>query len=245
MVPRFPFSLLILSLFCVKAAFAQDLGGAEQTPESHPCPVETMHYDISWSGGIKIGEMTLATGPGSDGSRCEIRARVRDVGLFHFFYPVDDTFVTQVGAHDWLPLRYEVEQREGAGYEAFRLTLYNQENGEIRYRKNQEQERNFQVDGPVHNEFSSFFATRFLPWTAEQTRCVVPTWAERTRHAVEVELRGAKSLASSLLGEVDCLEVLPRMTFKAELRAVTCSQPARETQRVSSRALRAKARNVT
>ncbi|MBC8208687.1 MAG: DUF3108 domain-containing protein [Desulfobulbaceae bacterium] len=177
------------------------------------CRPEVLTYDISWTGGIKIGKMNLAVVRNDKDETCEIHARVRDSGLFRLFYPVDDTFVTQVD-ETWLPLRYEVEQREGEGYEARRLTVYDQRQGLIRYWKNKGEEQEFTAAGPVHNEFTSFFVTRFLPWSTEHTRFVVPTWADESRNPVEVELRGTKRIYSHYMGTVETLEVLPRMTFK-------------------------------
>ena len=191
---------------------AQGASAEEQVGSATFCPTEELAYDISWSGGIKIGEMSLSVEQAEPGA-CEIRARVLDSGLFHLFYPVNDTFVTQVTA-DWLPINYEVKQREGGRDGVLRQTRYDQEQGLVFYRKNQGAEHRFEVDGPVHNEFSSFFTTRFLPWSADQNHFVVPTWADESRNLVDVELRGSSRVQNRLLGRVEALEVLPRMTFK-------------------------------
>jgi hypothetical protein len=175
---------------------------------------ETFQYDVSWSGGIKIGELRLRiTRTAKDQDSFEIHARVTDYGAFRFFYPVDDTFVTLVQGEQRLPVRYEVEQKEGRGYKAHRLTLYDQEGNRVRYRKNDEPEKKFSVAGRVHNEFSSFFFTRVLPF-APNTSVIVPTFADEKRHEVVVIPREWTHFDETLLGPVNVIEVLPRMTFK-------------------------------
>lgn len=175
---------------------------------------ETFRYDVSWSGGIKIGELRLRISrTAGDQDSFEIHARVTDYGAFRFFYPVDDTFVTQVQGDERLPVKYEVEQKEGRSYKAHRLTLYDQEADIVHYRKNDELEKQFPVAGRVHNEFSSFFFTRVLPF-APGTSLVVPTFADEKRHKVVVTPRTWTHLEETLLGPVDVIEVLPRMTFK-------------------------------
>ncbi len=212
-------------LCCVLILFCGVIGAvaAETPPLGVPDPAllrsayggdETFRYDLSWSGGIKIGELRLRiTRIAGDGDRFEIHARVTDYGAFRFFYPVDDTFVTLVQGPERLPFRYEVVQKEGRGYKAHRLTLYDQDAGLVRYRKNDGPEKEFVVDGRVHNEFSSFFFTRVLPF--EQNRSViVPTFADEKRHEVVVRAREWIHFKDTLLGPVDVIEVLPRMTFK-------------------------------
>ncbi|MDO9042387.1 MAG: DUF3108 domain-containing protein [Desulfocapsaceae bacterium] len=175
---------------------------------------ETFLYDVSWTGGIKIGELSLQIRrTASEQELFEIHARVTDYGVFRFFYPVDDTFVTLVQGPERLPVRYEVEQKEGRGYKAHRLTLYDQKRGLARYRKNEEPEQQFVMAGKAHNEFSSFFFTRVLPF-APDTSVIVPTFADEKRHEVVVTPREWTHFEETLLGPVNVVEVLPRMTFK-------------------------------
>ncbi len=167
------------TLCCAFILFCGAIDGvaAEPPPLGLPAPSllssayghdETFRYDVSWTGGIKIGELLLRiTKNAGKQDLFEIHARVTDYGVFRFFYPVDDTFVTQVSGPERLPIRYEVEQKEGISYEAHRLTLYDQERGVVRYRKNDGAEKEFRVAGQVHNEFSSFFCTRVLPFAPQ------------------------------------------------------------------------------
>ncbi len=150
---------------------------------------ESFQYDVSWSGGIKIGELRLRISRSAGyKDSFEIHARVTDYGAFRFFYPVDDTFVTHVSGPERLPLRYEVEQKEGRSYKAHRLTLYDQEGNLVRYRKNDEPEKQYVVAGGVHNEFSSFFLTRVLPFKPGSS-LIVPTFADEKRNEVVVTPR--------------------------------------------------------
>lgn len=200
-----------------------DGAGAETPPLGVPDPSllhsayggdETFQYDVSWSGGIKIGELRLRIirTAGTQDS-FEIHARITDYGAFRFFYPVDDTFVTFVQGTERLPVRYEVEQKEGRGYKAHRLTLYDQKGNRVRYRKNDGPEKEYSVAGRVHNEFSSFFFTRVLPFAPDKS-VIVPTFADEKRHEVVVTPREWTRFDETLLGPVSVIEVLPRMTFK-------------------------------
>jgi len=196
---------------------------AEASPLGAPNPAllrsaygadETFRYDVSWSGGIKIGELRLRISrTAGDQDSFEIHAQVTDYGAFRFFYPVDDTFVTQVQGEERLPVKYEVDQKEGRSYKAHRLTLYDQETGFVRYRKNDEPEKQYAVAGRVHNEFSSFFFTRVLPFEPGAS-VIVPTFADDKRHEVVVRAREWTYFDETLLGPVNVVEVLPRMTFK-------------------------------
>lgn len=175
---------------------------------------ETFCYDISWSGGIKIGELVLRIRKiEGEQERFELHARVTASGAFRYIYPVDDTFVTDVSGRQRLPVRYEVEQKEGFGYRAHRLTVYDQDKGLVRYRKNDEPEKEFEVAGKVHNEFSSFFFTRVLPFSSDVSM-VVPTFADEKRHEVVVTPKEWITVKETLLGPVKVVAVLPRMTFK-------------------------------
>lgn len=173
---------------------------------------EEMHYVVSWSGGIKIGDLYLTTALLENEKSLSIRARVKDYGLFHLFYPVDDGFVTLVNGSLKLPYRYEVEQHEGhSSSTTRRLTLYDQENLQVRYQKNKGAWKNFSLSGPAYNEFSSFYITRALSFAGEHP--VVPTFVDEKRHEVVVTLL-AREKKKSIFGEVETIKVIPKMDFK-------------------------------
>lgn len=175
---------------------------------------EILKYEISWSGGIKIGDLHMEIRKNStDEESYTIHARVKDSGLFHFFYPVNDTFDTVVTGDKRLPVSYDVEQKEGSSYHALRHTEYDQEKGIIRYQKNNKAFETFQVQGEVHNEFSSFLYTRILKLDTKQ-QVIVPTFADKKRHEVVVQTHNRVSIESKLFGTINVLPVTPRMDFK-------------------------------
>ncbi len=173
---------------------------------------EVLHYSISWSGGIKIGDLNLVVSRTDNGDGYSIQANVSDYGLFRLFYPVDDTFTTLVRGPLKLPYRYEVLQREGhGGGETRRLTEYDQKRFQVSYQKNNQPVKKFTIAGTAYNEFSSFFITRALKFNGEKN--IVPTFVDEKRHEVAVVLLGREK-KDSLFGEVDTLKVMPKMDFK-------------------------------
>jgi hypothetical protein len=174
---------------------------------------EQLHFSISWSGGIKIGDLWLSLENTDDG-RQRIVAKVRDYGLFRLFYPVDDRFVTLINKSTLLPIRYDVDQVEGHAYHhTRRLTLYDQNRFVAAYRKNDGPAENIVMGGPAHNEFSSFYFTRILS-LAGSTEPVVPTFVDRKRHLVGVARAGKKTMDNTIFGQVVVLGVRPKMEFK-------------------------------
>ena len=175
---------------------------------------EKLIYKVSWSGGIKIGELHMEVNK-LEGrqERFEIRVRVKDSGLFHLFYPVDDTFVTVVKGVKRLPVTYEVHQKEGRSSEVRRFTKYDQVNGKIHYRKNDKDTVVYQVEGEVHNEFSSFLYTRVLQLDSAKP-VIVPTFADGKRHEVVVKTGKRTRIQKALRGDVNVIPVTPIMKFK-------------------------------
>jgi len=173
---------------------------------------EDLFYDISWTGGIKIGELYIAVRTTDTGNEFSIKARVTDYGLFRFFYSVDDTFVTYVRSYMKLPYRYEVLQRESRDMVVRRLTEYDQDSLQLRYRRNDEAVLNYILTGQVYNEFSSFFITRALKLSAGKP-VIVPTFADKKRREVEVLVAGREQV-DSLFGPVLTYKVQPIMEFR-------------------------------
>ncbi len=172
---------------------------------------EEMHFTVSWTGGIKIGDLYLILKQvGND--EYEIHARVTDYGIFKFFYPVDDTFVTLVRGAFKQPYIYNVLQKEGRGSEVRRLSHYDQDKLIVTYRKNDLPELAFEISGPVHNEFSSFYITRSMELEPGKS-FIVPTFADKKRNEVKVVVKGREVIDSSL-GRVETQVVMPLMKFK-------------------------------
>ncbi|XOF33124.1 MAG: DUF3108 domain-containing protein [Candidatus Electrothrix sp. YB6] len=172
---------------------------------------EKMHFSISWSGGIKIGDLFMTVEPEASGDGLVIRAKVSDHGMFKFFYPVDDTFITAVRGPLQLPYRYEVDQLEGS-MKVHRHTTYDQQNFTVRYRKNKIPATVYSVAGPVYNEFSSFFITRVLR-LQEGEKQVIPSFVDKKRRLVPVSVLG-KEKKKTKFGPVSTIKVMPKMSFK-------------------------------
>ena len=200
------------------------LGAEEMNPPGEQLPAldpqalavifsgqERMHFSVSWSGGVKIGDLVLTVTENPAGKGLVIKARVTDYGLFKLFYPVDDTFTTFIQGPLMLPTRYEVDQREGRR-KVQRLTLYDQETFRVRYRKHENPLTLYQLDGPAYNEFSAFFITRALHLRAEEQQ-IVPTFADKQLHEVAVNVLG-RERKSTVFGRKNTIKVMPKMHFK-------------------------------
>ncbi|MFT5699259.1 MAG: hypothetical protein ACI8ZB_002116 [Desulforhopalus sp.] len=176
---------------------------------------EILKYDVSWTGGIKIGELHLEVNrleEGEDGF--EIRSFITTKGgAVHLFYPISDLHVTKVRGIKKLPYHYEVWQKEGYSYTAHRVLEYDQSNGFIRYMKNGKLEGEYVVEGEVNNEFSSFFNSRLMDFS-KSTAFLVPTFADKERVEVAVYPRGIKEIHNTVIGDVSAVEIMPVMEFK-------------------------------
>jgi hypothetical protein len=214
---------LVLSLLLLNHAAAETDG--EGVMETQPSQVdskilatifsgaESLQYSVSWSGGIKIGDISMEIH--SEKSRPDafkISTKVKDYGPLRLFYPVDDTFRSFVSGPMKLPYRYEVLQREGYTKETNRLTLYDQQLRSVRYQTNEETPKDFALEGRVYNEFAAFIITRALKFL-EGEEIVVPTFADEKRNEVLVELV-KRERRKTLFGEKETLKVQPKMHFK-------------------------------
>lgn len=176
---------------------------------------EKLVYDVCWNGGIKIGELTMEIKrPAATKDIYEIHARVTtDNGMFSLLYPVEDVHKTTVAGDARLPVTYEVWQKEGWNYEAHRYTEYDQQQGTVRYRKNEDPVVEYVLDGTAHNEFSSFFSSRLME-LAPGNSFLVSTFADHKRNKVVVQTKGLTTLEDTILGDVETLEVMPIMKFE-------------------------------
>jgi hypothetical protein len=176
---------------------------------------ENLLYDVSWTGGIKIGELQLQinTLPGTD-DEYEIRATVTTKNAaIDLIYPIKDLHVTRVRGPKRLPYHYEIWQKEGYKYRAHRVIEFNQETGKIKYTKNDKLEGLFQVDGETNNEFSSFFNSRLMDFPIGRG-FIVPTFADKKRVEVVVNAIATKHFDETLIGPVTTVEIMPVLTFK-------------------------------
>jgi len=172
---------------------------------------EKMHFSVSWSGGVKIGDLVLTVTPNPSGEGLIIKALIKDYGLFKLLYPVDDTFITLVQGPLKLPSRYDVYQREGRR-KVHRLTLYDQEKFQVSYSKHENPPTLYSLTGPAYNEFSSFFITRALRLRKEEEQAV-PSFVDEQRHRVAVKVFG-KERKKTIFGPRNTIKVMPKMNFK-------------------------------
>ena len=137
---------------------------------------ESLRYRVSWLG-ITAGELVMKVRKIADSQETfVIEVAARTAGLLATLYPVEDHFRTIVQGRMRLPSRHEMQQKEGSRVNS-KLTLYDQEKFLVSYRKNDEPADIYQVDGPVQNEFSSFFIMRALSF-AWNSPMIVPTFAD-------------------------------------------------------------------
>lgn len=176
---------------------------------------EKLVYSISWSGGLKIGELQLDINalPGAVGEY-EIRALITTKnGLFNLIYPVNDLHVTRVKGEKKLPYHYEVWQEEGYNYKAHRIFEYDQDKGSVRYTKNGKLQGEYKIAGETNNEFSSFFNSRLMGFKIGK-QFIVPTFADKKRVNVVVNVVAEKRFKNTILGPVATVEIMPVITFE-------------------------------
>ncbi len=176
---------------------------------------EKIRYDIFWTGGMKIGELSMEIKRlRGEKAAYQLKALITtENGAIHGIYPVRDAHLTVVRGNDRLPSRYEVRQKEGYNYQAYRMTKYYQVGKKIVYRKNTDPPVEYAVEGPTHNEFSAFFSSRVMPFTVGES-FIVPTFADKKRNEVKVDVVGTERLEKTILGSVETMKVMPVLEFK-------------------------------
>jgi hypothetical protein len=176
---------------------------------------EKLVYDVSWTGGLKIGELHLEVNDLPEVEEgYEIRAFVTTKnGALNLIYPIEDVHVTRVRGPNRLPYHYEVWQKEGYNYSAHRVFEYDQKKGYIRYKKNEKLQAEYQVQGEINNEFSSFFNSRLMAFDIGK-QFVVPTFADKRKVDVVVHAVAQKKFEDTIIGPVSTVEIMPVMTFE-------------------------------
>ena len=177
---------------------------------------ETLRYTVSWLG-IKAGELVMRVSKIDDSQETfAIAITATSAGLLDVFYPVEDHFRTIVQGRMRLPSRHEMQQKEGRRINS-KLTLYDQEKFRVSHRKNDEPADIYQLEGPMQNEFSSFFLMRALSFAGEAP--MVPTFADKKRHEVVVTVEG-KQEQESVLGKKNTIQVQPHLKFKGQYEKI-------------------------
>lgn len=178
---------------------------------------ETLRYRVSWLG-IKAGELVMQVNKLADSHEAfVIEVTARSAGLLAVFYPVEDRFRTIVQGRMRLPSRHEMQQKEGRRVNS-KLTLYDQEKFRVSHRKNDEPADIYQLEGPMQNEFSSFFLMRALSFAGDAPM-IVPTFADEKRHEVVVTVEG-KEEQESVLGKKNTIKVQPHLKFKGQYEKI-------------------------
>ncbi|MFZ5775510.1 MAG: DUF3108 domain-containing protein [Thermodesulfobacteriota bacterium] len=170
---------------------------------------ERFVFQVTWLG-VPAGELEMRT-EHLGNERYGLTVVARSIGLLAVFYPVEDRFFTVVEGRARLPMRHEMDQREGSRVNR-RLALYDHAKYSVSQQKNDNPPEVYALDGPVHNEFSSFFVMRALRFGGGE-RVVVPTFADKKRHEVEVSQEGREE-SVSVLGVRPAIKVRPRLAFK-------------------------------
>ncbi len=175
---------------------------------------ELFKYDVFWSGGIKVGEIYLAINSLNTCSDCyEIDSTITTKGgIIDSLYHVRDRHVTQVKGPERLPYFCEIWQKEGRRYRAHKIIHYDQVNHTIRKKKDGDPERLYELNGFVHNEFSSFFSSRLMNLDVDKP-FLVPTFGDDKRNEVVVQTLKQEDLEDTVFGDIQTLKVTPILTF--------------------------------
>lgn len=175
---------------------------------------ESLKFNVFWSGGIKIGELFLEITQSEQCDDCyEIGSKITSQGsIIDHLYPIEDVHITLVEGKERLPVFGEIWQKQGFNYRAHKIIHYNQQEYKIVKQKEGEAARTFELDGVVHNEFSSFFSSRIMNLDVSKP-FLVPTFGDDKRHEVLVVTQKKEVLKKTLFGNVKTLKVMPILTF--------------------------------
>lgn len=175
---------------------------------------ESFKYDISWTGGIKIGELHMEQRASAACADCfTLDTLITSTGgIVHKLYPVRDHHVTLVRGDERLPYFCEIWQKQGRSYRAHKLISYDQQQYVIRKNKEGDSPRVFHLDGMVHNEFSAFFSSRVMDLRVGSP-FIVPTFGDDKREEVVVRTLEKTVLEDTLFGDVETFRVTPILTF--------------------------------
>lgn len=175
---------------------------------------ETLKYDVFYSGGIKIGKIIIEVNRSEQCEDCyEIGSTITSKGgAVHYLYPIEDVHTTIVKGKDRLPFFSEIWQQQGMNYKAHKTVQFDQEKYVLIKQKEGDAARTYELDGVVHNEFSSFFSSRIMDLEVGSP-ILVPTFGDDKRIEVVVITLEKGILDTGLFGEIKTLKVAPVLTF--------------------------------
>ncbi len=206
------FLLICFPSSSISGQTAETLPGGVKQSHSAAASEETFKYSITWLG-IKVGELLMETkihDPAQD--QYAINVTIRAANVFSLVYPGEDTFVTIVEGADRLPVRYSSDRYKSHDQRRKKEIVYDQVMGQVIITEDENLPETVKVEGPVHNEFSSFIALRTLAFNPGGP-VIVPTFADKKRYAVEVTATRGEKL-ETIFGEVGVVRVTPKLTFK-------------------------------
>ncbi len=230
------FILLLSSIALPRAAFADDaltktrqIEGLENIPYgkilTELIPIgysgyEYLHYDVSWTGGLKVGEVTLRIEKIPAGKQQEKRENPYQIevyvstkgGVVEAFYSIRDRHITLLDGEEKLPYLAEMWQKEGKNYRAHRKYIFKQKEHRVIYSKNGRQEGDYKLKDTTNNEFSAFLNSRLMAFEVGKP-FIVPTFADKKRIEVKVTPIKKERL-KTIFGEVETFALMPLMTFK-------------------------------
>jgi hypothetical protein len=171
---------------------------------------EYLRYDIRWLNTIKAGVLEMEIEPIAPGQeRYLIRVTASSAGLLKLLYPVKDSFELIVEGRERLPV--SMHQNDSRRQEQSR-TIYDQKALQVICNRDGSQPEVYPVDGPVHNEFSSFLILRTLP-LLDGGELMVPTFADKKRHEIAIHFKGIER-RQSMLGDIATIKIQPQLTFQ-------------------------------
>ncbi|MCK9175574.1 MAG: DUF3108 domain-containing protein [Desulforhopalus sp.] len=175
---------------------------------------EHLRYDVSWSGGVKVGELDMKITALDDvkgGYKVDVHVSTKG-SVLDLAYSIRDHHVTLLKGVEKLPFRSDLWQKEGRSYRAHREMIYDQEKHRVVYRKNGKQQGDWHIKGPTNDEFTSFLNSRLMDFVVNKP-FIVPTFADKKRVAVKVTPL-KKEKMETLLGKVNTVVIMPQLTFK-------------------------------
>ncbi len=175
---------------------------------------ERLRYDVSWTGGVKLGELRIditSLPDIDDGYAIEMLVSTKG-SMMEAIYPVRDRHLSLVKGAEKLPFNAKIWQKEGYRYRAFRESVFDQDGLQVTMKKDGEVKGVYSLAGTTNNELSAFLNSRLMSYTVGEP-FIVFTFADKKRIPVKVTPVKRERL-TTMFGEIDTFVVQPQLTFK-------------------------------
>ncbi len=175
---------------------------------------ERLRYDVSWTGGVKLGELqiNISSLPDvADGYAIEMQVSTKG-SMMEAIYPVHDRHLTLVKGTEKLPFNAKIWQKEGYRYRAFKESIFDQDGLQVTMKKDGKTRGVFPLENTTNDELSAFLNSRLMPFTVEEP-FIVFTFADKKRIPVKVT-PVKKERLNTIFGEIETFVVQPQLTFK-------------------------------